>query len=250
MKNYELISFASAEALAAAAAEQWLDAIATAARMGRAHHVALSGGRITQKFFTEVVNRAKVLRIGDGGAPTLPSNVHFFWADERCVPPADPESNFRLAQERLFGPLAIADRQIHRVHGEKPPATAAQWAEREIRQVTAEGGAPGLDQPVLDLIFLGLGEDGHVASLFPRESEAAASDPAVYRAIGDSPKPPPNRVTLGYPAIAAAREVWMLASGSGKETAFRESLSPDGKTPFARVLRLRRHTRILTDISA
>jgi len=103
--------------------------------------------------------------------------------------------------------------------------------------------------PVLDLIFLGLGEDGHVASLFPRESETWISDPAVYRAIHNSPKPPPDRVTLGYGTIGAARQVWMLASGSGKEQALRDSLSSTGKTSFARVLRLRTQTQIFTDIA-
>ena len=73
-------------------------------------------------------------------------------------------------------------------------------------------------------------------------------NPAVYRAVHDSPKPPPDRVTLGYGAIAAARQVWMLASGAGKEAALRESLRPGGRTPFARVLKQRRGTRIFTDI--
>jgi 6-phosphogluconolactonase len=101
---------------------------------------------------------------------------------------------------------------------------------------------------VLDLVLLGLGEDGHVASLFPAEPESWIKDLAVYRAIKDSPKPPPNRVTLGYGAIAAARQIWMLASGAGKEAALRASLAADGKTPFGRVLRLRPDTKIFTDI--
>jgi len=92
-----------------------------------------------------------------------------------------------------------------------------------------------------------LGEDGHVASLFPHEAETWVSDKAVYRAIADSPKPPPNRVTLGYGSIAAAKQVWMLASGSGKEAALRDSLSPTGKTSFGRVLRLRGETKVFTD---
>jgi 6-phosphogluconolactonase len=106
-------------------------------------------------------------------------------------------------------------------------------------------------QPVLDLVLLGLGEDGHTASLFPGESDEVASSPAVYRAIFNSPKPPPERVTLGYGAIAAAQQVWMLASGgAAKEKAFRESLIADGRTPFGRVLRDRNETRIFSDIVA
>ena len=101
---------------------------------------------------------------------------------------------------------------------------------------------------MLDLIFLGMGEDGHVASLFPGESESARTNPAVYRAIRNSPKPPPTRVTLGYPAIAAAREVWVLASGGGKEAALRESLKPDGQTPLSRVLQTHPKPKVFTDI--
>jgi 6-phosphogluconolactonase len=76
------------------------------------------------------------------------------------------------------------------------------------------------------------------------------ADKAVYRAIHNSPKPPPDRVTLGYQAIAAARKVWALASGAGKEKALRGSLKPDGQTPLARVLQLRSQTTIFTDITA
>ena len=75
---------------------------------------------------------------------------------------------------------------------------------RRIMPLNADG------QPMLDLIILGMGEDGHVASLFPGEAEATRADAAVYRAVKNSPKPPPRRVTLGYAAIAAARQVWVL----------------------------------------
>ena len=98
--------------------------------------------------------------------------------------------------------------------------------------------------PVLDLVLLGMGEDGHVASLFPGEPETVMASKEVYRAVTNSPKPPPNRVTLGYPAIAAAQHVWVLVSGAGKERALRESLEPSGRTPLARVLRLRRQTTL------
>ena len=93
-----------------------------------------------------------------------------------------------------------------------------------------------------------MGEDGHVASLFPGEREADGASPAVFRAVMNSPKPPPNRVTLGYAAIAAAKQVWVLTSGAGKEAALRESLSPTGRTPLARVLRARSDARVFTDI--
>ena len=239
MNNVELIRFSHPDALAKATAEAWLDEIESASRSGKLHSVALSGGRITQKFFTSLVEQSKSRKISL-------DQVHFFWADERSVPPTDPESNFKIANDLLFGSLEIPKDKIHRLRGEEVPETAAEMAEAEIRSLLA-ANTPG--QPALDLVFLGLGEDGHVASLFPGESETWVADKAVYRAIHNSPKPPPDRITIGYQTIAAARQVWMLASGGGKETALRESLAQDGKTSFARVLRLRRETRILTDIA-
>lgn len=92
-----------------------------------------------------------------------------------------------------------------------------------------------------------MGEDGHVASLFPSESEEAMSRGAVFRAVTAS-KPPPRRITLGYAALAAANEVWVMASGAGKEAALGESLEENGRTPLARLLRLRATTRIFSDI--
>jgi 6-phosphogluconolactonase len=237
--KYELISFRTPDELAEAAAKAWLDAIDTANRMKASQDVALSGGRITQKFFASVVEQTKSRK-------TSLDRVQFFWADERCLPPTDPESNFKLANDLLFQPLKISEKQIHRLRGEDAPEAAARAAEAEIRSAV---GTNAQGEPVLDIIFLGLGEDGHVASLFPGEPETWVSDKAVFRAIRNFPKPPPNRITIGYQTIAAARQVWMLASGTGKEKAFRDSLSPNGQTSFARVLRLRSETRILTDIA-
>jgi 6-phosphogluconolactonase len=244
MKNFELISFATDDELARAVADRWLDEIETANRAGQARCVALSGGRIARKLFASVVELATVRNFGDGDTPSLPANVHFFWADERCVPPDDAESNFRLANELLFAPLKISEGQIHRIRGELPPEAAAAQATSELLRF-APSNAGG--QPVLDLIFLGMGEDGHVASLFPGESEAASSDCAVYRAVKNSPKPPPNRVTLGYSAIAAARKVWVLVSGAGKKAALRASLDLNGCTPLARVTKFRTQTGIFSD---
>ena len=244
MKNVELISFANADELARTVAGKWLDEIETANRTGKSHCVALSGGRIAQKFFAAVVTQAKARKIGDGGTLLLPAGVHFFWADERCVPPDDVESNFRLANELLFVPLKISESQIHRIRGELPPDAAATRAASQLCRV-APLNANG--QPVLDLIFLGMGEDGHVASLFPGENEAATSDRSIYRAVKNSPKPPPNRVTLGYAAIAAARQVWVLVSGAGKKTALRESLDAKGCTPLAQVTKIRTQTGIYCD---
>ena len=170
VNHFELIPFTSADALAAAVSSAWLDEIVAANRSGKPHCVALSGGRITLKFFAAVIEQSKARNISL-------SNVHFFWADERCVPPDDKESSYAAAAEHFFRPLAIAPDKIHRILGELPPERAAQLATEEI-QKTVPCNAAG--QPLLDIVFLGMGEDGHVASLFPDESEAARLNPAIY----------------------------------------------------------------------
>ena len=238
MKNWELISFATPDELARAVADAWLEEVAAANREGKAHCVALSGGRISLKFFAAVLELVRAQGIAL-------NHVHFFWADERCVPPTDAESNFSAANEHFFKQLGIGAGQIHRIQGEMPPEKAAELATADIKRLVPIGND---NQPQLDLIFLGMGEDGHVASLFPGEAEVVQADPAVFRAIGNSPKPPPNRVTLGYAAIIAAKQVWVLASGAGKHAALNESLSPSGQTPLARVLQARQNTKVFTDI--
>ena len=236
MCAFELIRFSGPDLLAQAVATDWLKNLRQSVAHRTPYCVALSGGRIAGRLFSAVASGA-----GKDGVLSL---VHFFWGDERCVPPLSPESNFALAQALLLSPLEIPEPQIHRLRGEAKPELAATEAETELRSLAFS--APG-GQPVFDLIFLGMGEDGHVASLFPGEPEAVMSSQVVFRPVV-GPKPPPNRITLGYPAIAAAREVWVLASGAGKEAALRESFSPNGRTPLARILNLRHQTRIFTDI--
>ena len=245
MKNFELISFASADELAQAATDAWLNEIKSANRAGKSHCVALSGGRITQKFFAAVVEQAKTRKIGDGNMPSLPTNIHFFWADERCVPPDDKESNFRLANELLFSPLKISEGRIHRIRGEDSPEIAVKTAESELRRIVPPNKN---DQPILDLIFLGMGEDGHVASLFPNASVEIVNSARPFLAVENSPKPPLKRISMSYAVIAAAKQVWVLTSGTGKEAALRESLDPNGHTPLAQVIRSRSRTRIFADI--
>lgn len=238
IQGAELIPFGNDAELANAVANAWLDEVAAARRAGKPHCVALSGGRITLKFFAAVIEGVKTRGV-------LLADVDFFWADERCVSPSDSESSFAAANKFFLQPLRIAEDKIHRIRGEDSPEVAAREAEAEICRI-APLNADG--QPVLDLILLGMGEDGHVASLFPGEPETATADKSVYRVVRNSPKPPPERVTLSYAAIAAANQVWVLASGAGKEAALRESLKPDGQTPLSRFLRSRPQAKIFTDI--
>ena len=238
MQNFELFSFASADELARAAAGAWLDEIELANRAGKTHSVALSGGRITQKFFAATVAQAKARAVSL-------ARVHFFWADERCVPPTDPDSNFKTANELLLLPLNIAAEKIHRLRGEDSPSAAMKIAEQELCRIAPQNKN---HQPVLDLIFLGMGEDGHIASLFPNAAVNILDISAPYWVVENSPKPPPTRISLSYRMIFAAKNVWILVSGAGKESALRKSLSPRGRTPMARVLQAR-PVKIFSDLA-
>ncbi len=236
MSSFELTRFPSPEQLAATVARLWFQDLMAAG--GANACVALSGGRIAQLFL-----RASA-ELGLRHPGSL-SHVHFFWGDERCVPPANPESNYGLARECLLGPLAIPDRQVHRIRGEAEPETAATEAAAELCQLAPRNEH---GQPVLDLVFLGMGEDGHVASLFPGDGLPPGVDEPVFRPVIGS-KPPPRRITIGYQPLAAARQVWVLASGAGKREALRNSLAPGGLTPLAKVLQSRSATRVFTDVA-
>jgi 6-phosphogluconolactonase len=240
LKKFELISFDGPDSLAAAAASAWVDETESANRAGQPYCVALSGGRITQKFFLSTAEKALARGVSF-------DHVHFFWADERCVGPDDPESNFKLAEDLLLEPLKISEGQIHRLRGELPPEEAVAQANAEaLRVVPVVNG-----QPIFNLIFLGMGEDGHVASLFQNarfepQKDAKCNGPFIF--VSDSPKPPPQRISLNYNTIIAAGQVWVLASGKGKEDALKNSLNPEGQTPLGRVINSRNSTKIFVDI--
>lgn len=234
---FELISFPDAESLAKEAARRFLEKIKSHAPRKEKFIVALSGGRITKTFFQNIVEQAKETNEDFTG-------VSFFWADERCVPPDHPESNYRLARSLLLDPLGIAEEKVFRVKGELPPPQAAAEAQSRLFEV-ARDRKDG--QPVTDLLLLGMGEDGHVASLFPDADPRVTESRETYISV-IGPKPPPQRITLTYPAIIAAREVWVLASGVGKEDALRRSLAKEITTPLGRVLHSRKSTVVFTDI--
>ena len=144
------------------------------------------------------------------------SRVEVYWGDERCVPPDDERSNYRLVRETLLDRLA-APPQVRRVQGELPPAEAAARYDAE------------LDGVALDLVLLGIGEDGHTASLFPG---SPALDERERRAVAGPAglEPFVERVTLTLPAIAAAASVVFLVTGAGKAEAARRAFA-DGGVP-------------------
>ncbi len=153
------------------------------------------------------------------------SRIHLAWGDERCVPPGHPQSNYRMAREAMLDALALPPGNVHRVPTELPPEDAARAYEAELRALfgLVEPSAPPTElMPRFDLMLLGMGTDGHTASLFPgapvlRERERWV---AAYDAGGDVGW----RVTLTPVALNAARHVIWLVSGPDKAAPLREVL--------------------------
>jgi 6-phosphogluconolactonase len=202
------------------AARETADRVAAAASAAvqarAAAHVSLAGGNTPRRAYELL-----------GPLLTDPGGVDWWFGDERCVPPDDPESNFRLVRESLLAAAPIPVERVHRIHGEESPARAARGYEEEIRRIVPAGAA-GI--PVLDIALLGLGEDGHTASLFPGDPSLAATGVLVLPVVAS--KLPRNRITLTLPLLTTAREVLVLATGAGKQDAVARVLAgPDPATP-------------------
>lgn len=143
------------------------------------------------------------------------TRVRFFFGDERCVPPDDPQSNFKTASDVLFVPLGIGPQHIFRILGEiDPPLAAAAYAQA----LRTELG----DEPVFDLVLLGMGPDGHTASLFPGADPLAEDDKLVRAAW--VPKLAAHRITLTPRTINAARTVAIEVAGSAKAEALQKAI--------------------------
>lgn len=233
MPNAELIRFASAENLATEVAQNWVDAVKTNPTMS----VALSGGRVAKTFLAKTAEMANTANVSF-------AQVQFFWADERSVPPDHVDSNFKLAKDAMFDSLDIPEGNIHRLQGEDDDQKGSKIAIEELQEIVPANDA---GVPAIDIVFLGMGEDAHVASLFPEEPEGARNLPDFFRPV-TATKPPPQRITIGYNVIAAAKEVWVLASGAAKKDALNASIEANSNTPLGRVLCSRSDTKIFTDI--
>lgn len=201
-------------ALAAAGAE-WM---ADRCRGADAFRVAASGGT-TPHFLYEAL-----------ASSTFRSNIdwarwHVFFGDERAVPPDDAQSNYRLVADTLLSKVAVPAEQVHRMEAEHPDLDAA--AARYSHLLETECGAP----PRLDVVLLGLGSDGHTASLFPGTAVLEVSD--AWAARAQAPVSPTERLTLTLPAINAAACVVFLVTGASKGDALRGVIS--GSVPAARV---------------
>lgn len=158
------------------------------------------------------------------------AKVQITFGDERCVPPDDKDSNYRMARESLLSAVPIPEGNVFRMRGEIDPATAAAEYEAKLAAVAARFGEP---RYVHDALLLGLGPDGHTASLFPGSPALEESTHDVLPVIGS--KPPPQRLTMTFPLINAARRVVFLVKDSGKAAVVAEVQAGDPRHPASRV---------------
>lgn len=172
-------------------------------------HLALAGGSTPKRCHELLAER----RANWDG-------VHLWESDERCVPPDDDESNWKMIEASLVSRISIAADQLHRAPGELGPDASAEAYEEELRRVIGGAGVP-----VLDVCMCGLGEDGHTMSLFPGHPEVRERERLVV-GVRDSPKPPPERLTFTLPVAHAARLTILLTAGASKADALAAVVDP------------------------
>ncbi|HHS97595.1 MAG TPA: 6-phosphogluconolactonase [Chloroflexi bacterium] len=201
--------FPDRNALARAAAERFVAAADEAVRARGRFFVALAGGSTPRPAYRLLADPACASRVDW-------DRVHLFWGDERCVPPDHPESNYRMVREALLDRVPIPVENVHRIRGEWPPEEAAAAYEAELRAIFGPDGR-------LDLVLLGLGADGHTASLFPGSAALDERERWVAAVFAD----PVGtwRITLTPPALNGAREVLFLVVGKPKAEALARVLA-------------------------
>ncbi len=206
-----------ADALADAVAQHVVTLANDTRSKQRPFTVALAGGSTPRPAYERLTMPAFSERIEW-------DRVHVFWGDERCVPPIHPESNYRMAREALLDHVPIPDANVHRMQGELAPQEAAQAYETEIRELFYE-----IDVSGFDLILLGLGGDGHTASLFPGTD--ALDTPGRWVAANHVEKLGAWRLTLTLPAINAAGDVTFVVTGERKRDILQRVLAPEPDAP-------------------
>jgi 6-phosphogluconolactonase len=214
----------------AARAEAEVRAIAAAAIAERGRfRIALAGGSTPRAVYPQLVSGIDWAR------------TDVFFGDERAVPPDDPQSNYRMARETLLAPALVPAVNVHRWRAEAADLDAAA---REYEQALRAPGAP----PWLDLALLGLGPDGHTASLFPGTTALAVEDRLAVAV--DVPQLATRRLTLTYPALLDATHVVFLVTGADKTAALAAALRPGSTLPAARIFQRPARVRILCDAQA
>ncbi len=206
MSEHETLIFEEAAALIATAADRFADAVHRAQRERGTAAVALTGG-------SNGIGLLRALARPAAGRPEIDwSRVDLYWGDERFVPDGDPERNAGQAREALLDHVPVDPARVH------PMAASDGEFGDDIEAATAAYAALIGDALIFDVHLLGMGGEGHINSLFPHTA-ATAENRAPVVAVTDSPKPPPRRITLTFPAINRSREVWFLVSGAEKAAA-------------------------------
>jgi 6-phosphogluconolactonase len=177
--------------------------------------IALSGGSTPQPLYVLLASE-RYMRLIDW------SRIHLFWGDERCVPPDDPRSNYRMVRETLLDRVPVPSGNIHRIRGEADPEVAAVAYEQELRAFFGTRGEEMPPRPGFDLILLGMGEDGHTASLFPEM--AALTEQVRWTMAGYVEGTSTWRITLTPVVINAAKNVLFMVSGTEKAERLRQVL--------------------------
>lgn len=236
----DLQIFDDRQALARGAAEQ----VAAIAKNTIAQHqtfrLVLSGGS-TPRAMHQVLSQPEYSEQIDW------PHVQIFWGDERCVPPDNPYSNFRMAKETLLQHIPIPAGNIHRIYGELPPQqAAADYQSRIADQFNLKPDQDGGPLPRFDLILLGLGLDGHTASLFPGSAALAEKHLWVTGVPHNQPPEPlVARVTLTLPVLQAAHQVIFLVAGEDKAHRLAEVLAPATGEPLPAQLAAPRDGKLL-----
>jgi 6-phosphogluconolactonase len=215
----EIKIVADSAALNRAAAEEFQNAAESAIADRGRFSVALSGGNTPRSIYSLLAQEYKT---------NLPwEKIHIFFGDERSVPPDHPDSNYRMANEALLSRVPIPAENVHRVRAELQPEQAAQNYENQLRDFFHPAANAW---PRFDLIMLGLGEDGHTASLFPESSALEEKSRLVVATWVEEKKT--YRITLTYPVLNHAADVEFLVSGAGKAQILRDVLYPRSPTTY------------------
>ena len=234
-----LTSCPDAETVAQRAAAHIARQLAETRELRGVAHLALSGGTTPGRTYELLA-----------AAPRDLEGTEVWFADERCVGPQDEQSNYRLADQALLTPSKVAADLVHRMEGELGPEEGARRYALELCERVPSEHAGSAGPPVLDVIVLGIGPDGHVASLFPGASTLDAGDDAVCLGVHDSPKPPPERITLSLAVLRAAHSCVLLATGASKADAVAAMLAQPSRHVPASLLRRERLTVIVDDAAA
>lgn len=198
-----------------AAAEEVVHAAKEAVAQRGRFTIALPGGSTPKNLFNLLATNARTVLPWD--------RTFFFWGDERHVPPTDPDSNYRMAEETMLSKIPVAAGNVFRIPAENPDASAAAEAyEQTLRKFFQLG--PG-EVPIFDLILLGMGPDGHTASLFPGSAGLQEKSRLVIANWVDKLKT--SRLTLTLPVLNAARCVTFLVSGTDKAAMLKTVLEED-----------------------